>query len=305
MKKNYYLLLAGLVALVMSSCSTYSYTSRTVHVDRQPVGQMDNYVNLDIDYNRQLTATSNFQSTRNAAIEEAYRMAIMDNHIDVLVDPIYEVRFDWWRVKNRFKAVVNGFAATYREAETPIDQMKEKNYSMEDIEKFKMLTTDDFYKYYYRQGDVYNYNIKTTETAAPKRSLLISPISEKSKRPVTVKNYDYEKSLQLRNAGIYTAAAGAAALFGIGIPCYLAGMADHSKYERTYSNMSSYSRSSLLTKSDAEIVSGAVFMAFGCAGVAAGIPMLAVGQVRMNKSNSNAEISVGVTPSQAGLRVKF
>lgn len=302
MKKNYYLLLAGLVALVMSSCSTYSYTSRTVHVDRQPVGQMDNYVNLDIDYNRQLTATSNFQSTRNAAIEEAYRMAIMDNHIDVLVDPIYEVRFDWWRVKNRFKAVVNGFAATYREAETPIDQMKEKNYSMEDIEKFKMLTTDDFYKYYYRQGDVYNYNIKTTETAAPKRSLLISPISEKSKRPVTVKNYDYEKSLQLRNAGIYTAAAGVVSLLGIGVPCYMAGLND-SKMARSYSGSST--SMNYRTTADQKIVSGAVFMAFGCAGIVAGIPMLAVGQVRMNKSNTNAEFSVGITPSQAGMRVKF
>ena len=169
-KKNLLIaLVLGAVALVQVGCSEYSYTSRSTTVDRRTVSSSEAVADLRIDYKKKVTATSNLLKMASQAKQQAIYQCIMNNGIDVLVDPIFQIE----KHGKKYRATVNGFAGYYEVGKDGLDQVIEKQYKQEDIEKYLLLTNPDFYKFYYRNskggGNVYyiHCNEKSAVKAAP------------------------------------------------------------------------------------------------------------------------------------------
>ena len=91
MKKCYFFLL--LLSIIFTSCSSYQYSARQINVQRQSIGNHEQMANIDVDYTKQVTATSEYQLTRQDAIQEAEFLCIQHFKIDVVVDPIVKVEY--------------------------------------------------------------------------------------------------------------------------------------------------------------------------------------------------------------------
>lgn len=151
MKKfNFFLLLLGVVAL--SSCSTYQYSARQTNVARRSINTYEQMASIDVDYSKQVTATSKFQHTVRAAIQEAELLCLQENNIDVIVDPVIKVKTRPLRLLKRHQATVTGYVGIYKEEQTV---EKTKQYTLEEIEKYKLLTDPNFPQYYYKNGVYY------------------------------------------------------------------------------------------------------------------------------------------------------
>lgn len=161
MKKfNFFLLLLG---VVLSGCSAYQYSARQTNVARRSINTYEQMASIDVDYSKQVTATSNFHQTKKTAINEAEFLCIQENNIDVIVDPIYKVKRRPTGIR-KYQAVVVGFAGMYKVEPTAID--KSKQYTMEEVEKYKLLTDPVFPKYYYHngmQGDCYYFGTQSPD----------------------------------------------------------------------------------------------------------------------------------------------
>ena len=142
-----------LVLAALSSCSSssefsYSYSSRQSGVNRQDIDAINQRVAVVVDYERQVTATSEYQASRKDAIAEAEFLCIQNEKIDVVVDPIYRVECDL--TKKRYKATVIGFAGKYQALPSEIDETK--NLTREQIENYKLLTDPSFAPLLYNKG---------------------------------------------------------------------------------------------------------------------------------------------------------
>ena len=142
-----------LVLAALSSCSapkqtSYSFTARQSEINRQDIDAFNQRVAVVVDYGRRVTATSEFQTTRDAAITEAEFLCIEKEKIDVVVDPIYRVECDMSR--NRYKATILGFAGKYEVLPSEIDETK--NLTREQIENYKLLTDPSFAPLLYLKG---------------------------------------------------------------------------------------------------------------------------------------------------------
>jgi hypothetical protein len=115
MKKNYTVMSFGLVLLI-TSCSTFNHSYRVSNIPDQDIKVADKIgVELKIDLNRVIRATSEKQPSIMDAKEEAYYKAIVDNQIHVLVDPIYSVETSahFLIFGGKSRASVIGFAGYY------------------------------------------------------------------------------------------------------------------------------------------------------------------------------------------------
>src|SRR6187402_619985 len=83
-------LLYLLIVLIISSCSSTSYTYRENYIDSNPIIATDVVVDLEVNFNNKIESVSGSRKTLEQAKAEAYFKAIAKNNIDVLVDPIYE-----------------------------------------------------------------------------------------------------------------------------------------------------------------------------------------------------------------------
>ena len=83
MKKTIYLSLL-LVGVVCTGCSTYQYTARQVDVLRRSIGTQEQMAGVEVNYDKQVSGTSDYQLTRRDAIEEAEFHCIQDSKIDVV-----------------------------------------------------------------------------------------------------------------------------------------------------------------------------------------------------------------------------
>ena len=127
--KNIFSILTIALVFLMTSCSTYNHSYRVSNVPEQEVKLSDKVgVELKIDLNRVIRATSNKQTSIKDAKDEAYYKAIVDNQIHVLVDPIYSVetsaKFLMFGGKSR--ASVIGFAGSYTNPK-PLKQSEAEN----------------------------------------------------------------------------------------------------------------------------------------------------------------------------------
>ena len=217
MKKCYFFLL--LLSIIFTSCSSYQYSARQINVQRQSIGNHEQMANIDVDYTKQVTATSEYQITRQDAIQEAEFLCIQHFKIDVVVDPIVKVEYNPFKIKKRYKATVVGFAGMYKEAPTKLDKSKE--YTLEEIEKYKLLTDPTFPQYYYSKGeqdDQYYFGPKTEDSKKESSSFIMQRINRSYlKAP---QNSNYQKSTKLRNEGICIVGSGVA-MAAIGIGCML------------------------------------------------------------------------------------
>ena len=107
----------------------------------------------------QKSATSSYQARKEDAIAEAEFICIQSYKIDVVVDPILKIEYNPWKISRRFKATIIGFAGTYESEPTRLETAK--GYTLEQIEKYKLLYDPNFARFYYSHGadgDTYYFN---------------------------------------------------------------------------------------------------------------------------------------------------
>lgn len=222
-KKNVLFSLAlGSVCLILTGCSSYSYTSRSTTINQFTVQSNVPTADIDIDYKHKVTATSDFQKFPSQAKQQALYQCILNNNIDVVVDPIVQVE---QRGLSNYRATITGFAGYFKEGKSGIDATVEKKYSKEDVEKYLLLTDPTFYKFYYNRGEGHQYNIKCTNTTS-KPAIVAPTISAKEQEKGKVakqenKSDAYKKAKKMRDAGAALTATGF--LMVAGIPLLVTG----------------------------------------------------------------------------------
>lgn len=286
----------------LTSCTVYQYTGRQTDIRNRGIDGTEQRAGIKVDYNKRVTATSNYQITRADAINEAEFLCIQEQKIDVVVDPVFKIEYNPLKMKKKFKATIIGFAGMYEERPTLLDESKK--YTIDDIEKFKLMYDPSFLDYYYRQpqpqgGDTYNYYIKSGVNAAPVKGLKAPKGQPAAPKSIMLKNdqparqlqpaaINYKKARRLRDAGIGMLVCGYAVAVGAGIPLIATA---RDKYEEP----------------NFEQVDAAIAMwTIGGAMFVSGIPMIAVGQVRMNKAkNQTLAFSLNASSNGLGLGMTF
>lgn len=130
------------VLVITSACSSTSYTYRSVDISKDDVIAQQVVVDLKLDLKNKITTTSSKRNSVNEAVEEAYYKAITENNIDVVVDPIFEVKSTdkilFFGGKSTAK--LTGFGAKYDNARNKLDAVKElKSIDTTDVKNFDAL----------------------------------------------------------------------------------------------------------------------------------------------------------------------
>jgi hypothetical protein len=188
---------------------------------------------IDVNYQKKVTATSGFLKFQNQAKQEAIYRCIMNSGIDVLIDPIFQIEN---RLFKGYRATVTGFAGYYKQGLNGLDQVVEKKYQQEDIDKYLLLTDPSYYQYYYqKEGNSGNvYNIKCNNAAPAAKPLL--PVLKKDKpvaNPMLGNGGDeqaYRKAKTLRNIGITLTCTGF--FCWAGIPMWTVGNKKMKQYKQ-------------------------------------------------------------------------
>lgn len=111
----------GLLAIVLAiftSCKTHSHTYRSFNISNKSLDTENIIVDIKPDFKKKVKGSSTKKhDTENAAKEEAYFNAIIENNIDVLVDPIYSVSSTkkiLFIFGGKSQAEVHGYAGYYK-----------------------------------------------------------------------------------------------------------------------------------------------------------------------------------------------
>ena len=271
--KKFILPLIAVVA-VLSGCTTYQYSARQVDVNRRAIDSKEQMAGVVVDYSRQVTATSDFQSSRKNAIAEAEFRCIEEEKIDVVVDPIYKIEYNAMKMKNRYKATIIGYAGKYESLPSKFEEST--LFAREEIENYKLLYDPEFAKQFYNHpssGDHYylNSNVPAPMKSEP-QSLMVKARPIQESKPL--KQYDYHKAIHMRNQGIGLLVAGAVCVTGPGIGLLAGG---HNYESDDYSQM-------YRVRNALQYTGIAVMAAGGAFGVI-GIPLIAVGATRAKKAH--------------------
>lgn len=291
------LFLIPLISLLICSCSTYQHTSRQAYVKQKNIDRKEQCAEIIVDYSKKITATSDYQTTRKDAKKEAEYKCLQLANADVIVDPIYQIETNLFKMFKKYKATVVGFAGMYKNSPAGVDATKQHN--REEIENYKLLTDPEFYKYFYgngtSEGDVYNFN-SSTEGSAKFTTREYGNLLSKSPAVNTKKLFDYRESLKLRNAGIWTTASGILSTFLIGIPCMYAPPYRRyvDEYGYTVDYRMTYSR---------EI--GMFFVTAGSALTVTGVTLWSIGSYRMKHGDNTADLALTTTGTGLGLKLNF
>lgn len=125
-----------IAALALSSCTTYSYTTRSTAIQRQDLQGTAMVVDVRPDFSKRIVTESKRCKTPQEAREEARYLAVTENKCDVIVDPVYKVE----KRIGKYKAYLTGFAGFYQNARTFIEDIQLlQNISREDIDKYLLL----------------------------------------------------------------------------------------------------------------------------------------------------------------------
>lgn len=284
-----------LLSMFLASCTTYQYTGRQTNIRNRSIDGTEQRAGIKVDYNKRVTATSNYQLTRSDAINEAEFLCIQNEKIDVVVDPIIKIEYNPLKLKKQYKATIIGFAGKYEERPTLLDESM--MYTIDDIEKFKLMYDPSFLDYYYRQpqpqgGDTYNYYIKSGVSGTPERALKAPKAQQQTPKSIMLQNqparqlqpvmYDYRKAKRLRDAGISLIVLGPAIALGVGLPLFIEW------------------------RNDAQLGAAIAMSAIGSAAFFASIPMISVGQVRMNVAKKQTlNFSLNASSNGLGLGMTF
>lgn len=310
MKKNLLLWLAVGSTLLLSGCSstlTSTYTSRVAPIEDRSIQSSSMMADMEADFSKIVTAKSDPQQTKMDAVLNAQYKCIMENKIDVIVDPIYKVTIA--ENGSRYVVELTGYAGYYKKAETtnPVEYVKD--YSVEDIEKYKLLTDPSFYQYYYNkdsknQGDVTNYYINGRGGYSVPTSYYEEPIPIKKEKSSSVilpsitpremsnaiaNNDSYKKAKSTRDTGIALTWIGLGVCVGIGVPLYVCAPTDYyGKHNSVWSG------------------SGVALMTAGSVSAFSGMITWGVGSAKMRKiRKSTMALNFGPNSNGVGLGLSF
>lgn len=290
MKQSLYFPLL-LLAVVLSSCSTYQFSARQTDIRQRSIDSKEQMASIDVNYDRTVTATSDYQLTRKDAIAEAEFLCIQEAKIDVVVDPIFKIEYNPFKMKKRFKATIVGYAGKYKEEPNRLDDSK--NYTLEEIEKFKLLYDPNFPKVYYQKsnivGDTYYFNggrpaIK--EDIKPSGSIMLKNAQPRlPQKPFN--SFEMQKARKLRDGGAAMIVCGAAVCLVGGLTTFAIAGDWGSESSRYYPGT----------------VAGAVLMGVGGAAFVAGIPMVTVGAVRYNRMKKEESLQFTLNSGANGIGI--
>lgn len=204
--------------LFQASCTTYSYTSRSTSVRQRTIDSREATADIEINYQKKVTATSDFQKFPNQAKQQAVYQCILNNGIDILIDPIFQVES---RPVTGYRATVTGFAGYYKVGKNGLDEVVEKNYKQSDIDKYLLLTDPSYYQYYYQKesnsGNVYNIKCGAAAPAVVKPAVpnIIAVAAPKAKPMEANRDEAYIKAKRLRDVGIALTCTGFFCVAGI------------------------------------------------------------------------------------------
>ena len=154
------ILTIAICAMTFASCTVYQYTGRDAAINRQAFQATPTIVDVKADFNKRVTATSDWLRTEEDAMAQCRYIAITENKIDIVVDPVYQIQVRPHKIRKRYKVVLSGFAGYYTNARTPMEDIETvKKYSREEIENFLLLNRSELVlPYFYQQntGDVIN-----------------------------------------------------------------------------------------------------------------------------------------------------
>ena len=144
-----------LLAITLTGCTTYQYSARQAGINRRDIQATPTVVDVKADFNKRVEATSKWQPTKEDAMAECNYIAITENKIDIVVDPIYKIEYR--PIKRKFKASLIGFGGYYTNSRTQIEDMENiKKFTREDIEKYLIMHNPEVLKYMNAQGEVVN-----------------------------------------------------------------------------------------------------------------------------------------------------
>lgn len=124
------------IALVITSCSQKSYTYRSTYIHNPNVIVNDIVVDLEVDFSKKIVSNSIVRKSLKDAKDEAYYKAIVENNIDIVVDPIFETT----TTGKKFQVKLTGFGAKYINPRNKIEVIKAlKSVDTTDIKKYQML----------------------------------------------------------------------------------------------------------------------------------------------------------------------
>lgn len=134
--KTLKIFLAVTLVVLMSSCSSYTYTSRSTNIKTTDLNATAMLVDVRPDFSRRIVTVSERQKTMELALAQAKYMAVVDNKCDVIVDPVYKAE----KHGNRYVVSLTGFAGFYENPRTMYEDIDLlKKVSREDVEKFLIL----------------------------------------------------------------------------------------------------------------------------------------------------------------------
>jgi len=139
-----------LAVLAFSSCKTFSYQARGMDIKNQAVVSTPTVVDVQVDVNKRITYSDphfvKYSVTRGHTLEELALAAakyncIVQNNIDVVVDPVYKITY---KGKNKAKVELTGLAGYYRNARNMYEDVQSlKDFKIEDIQKFNYFNNPE------------------------------------------------------------------------------------------------------------------------------------------------------------------
>ena len=141
--------------LILCSCSSTKYSYRQSNIQKNNLISGEVVVDTKLDLTKKVEATSSPRKTVVEAKEEAYYKAITQNNIDIVVDPIFEVRtagsFLGFGGKSTVKIV--GFGANYVNPRTKVEAVNELTaVDTANIRKFNAIYLNRYSKKTLQQG---------------------------------------------------------------------------------------------------------------------------------------------------------
>ncbi len=128
--------LAGCKSTESSKKLHYDYFIREAEIEEPKITRSSVVCDIDIDFTKRVMGTSREHTgvdRAERAKEEAYFNALINNNVDVLVSPIYQVE----QTEKTATAVAYGFAGMYVNA-------RSKTKALEEVQK---IDSSAFYKY--------------------------------------------------------------------------------------------------------------------------------------------------------------
>lgn len=140
-----------LIGLCFTSCKTFSYKARSIYIANQNIKSTPTVVDVQVDLTKRITyedkhyvkyQSSSKQETEKLALNHAQYNCIIENDIDVVVDPIYSISFN--KNYRQAKVKLTGYAGYYKNARTLYEDVKFlEKYSIDDIKKYILFNNPD------------------------------------------------------------------------------------------------------------------------------------------------------------------